>query len=175
MNLQFSAHDLQQVKQDWIAWWDDTITHPFFGIEAVDDSMAGLPFSYNEVTQVESDDLSAEQILDGIEEFGAGIHWFGGAFPTFWPNYGPGLMAAFLGSPLHIRPDTVWFDPLPTQNLEDIHPLFNSQNLWWQRVMKLTRLAAQRWKDIAIVGLTDLGGNLDILASLRGSENYCST
>ncbi len=170
MNLRFSEQDLQRVKQDWVNWWDGTITHPFFGIEAVDDSMAGLPFSYNEVTPVESDDLSAEQILDGIEEFGAGIHWFGGAFPKFWPNYGPGLMAAFLGSPLHIRPDTVWFDPLPVQHLQEIQPLFDSDNLWWQRVQKLTRLATQHWKDIAIIGLTDLGGNLDILASLRSSE-----
>ena len=170
MNLQFSAHDLQQVKQDWIAWWDGTITRHFFGIEAVDDSLAGLPFSYNEVTPVESEDLSPEQILDGIEEFGAGIHWFGGALPKFWPNYGPGLMAAFLGSPLHIRPDTVWFDPLPVENLVEIKPQYDPENLWWQQVKRLTRLATRRWKDIAIIGLTDLGGNLDILASLRGSE-----
>src|SRR5690606_3422744 len=88
----------------------------------------------------------------------------------FWPNYGPGLMAAFLGSPLHIRPDTVWFDPLPAENMTDIQPQFDPQNQWWQRVQKLAQLATQRWKDIAIVGLTDLGGNLDILASLRGSE-----
>ena len=170
MKLHYSAQDLHRVKQDWIAWWNGTITHPFFGIEAVDDSLAGMPFIYNEVTLVESEELIAEQILDGVEEFGAGIHWFGGAYPKFWPNYGPGLMAAFLGSPLHIRPDTVWFDSLPLEKLEDIQPQFDPENLWWQRVKKLTRLANERWKDSAIIGVTDLGGNLDILASLRSSE-----
>ena len=170
MNLQFSPSDLLRVKKEWIDWWDGTIEHPFFGIEAIDDSAAGTPFYYNEVTCVETNELSAEQILDGIEQFGEGIHWFGGAFPKFWPNYGPGLMAAFLGSPLHIRPDTVWFDPLGVEDLVEIQPRFDSQNLWWQRVKNLTELATQRWKGQAIIGLTDLGGNLDILASLRSSE-----
>ncbi len=170
MGIRYSQEDLQRVKQDWIAWWAGTINHPFFGIEAVDDSMAGMPFSYNEVTPVETEELSAEQILDGVEESGAGINWFGGAYPKFWPNYGPGLMAAFLGSPLHIRPDTGWFDPLSVEKLEDIQPQFDAENLWWGRVKKLTILASERWKGQAIIGLTDLGGNLDILASLRSSE-----
>ncbi|MBW6474814.1 MAG: hypothetical protein K0B14_16925 [Anaerolineaceae bacterium] len=113
------------VKQDWADWWAGTIKHPFFGIEALDDALAGTPFTYNEITPVESDELSADQILDGIEQFGMGIHWFGGAYPKFWPNYGPGVMAAFLESELHIRPDTVWFDPLGVEELEQIQPRFD--------------------------------------------------
>jgi 5-methyltetrahydrofolate--homocysteine methyltransferase len=171
MNLQFSINDMQRVKQDWTNWWKGTIDHPFFGIEAIDDEAAGIPFTYNEVTPVETDALSAEQILDGIEEFGEGIHWYGGAFPKFWPNYGPGLMAAFLGSNLRIQPDTVWFDPLGVDGLAQIKPCFNPENLWWQQVRKLTTLATERWDERVMVGFTDLGGNLDILASLRGSEN----
>ena len=164
MNLHFSEHDMQRVKQDWIDWWAGTLEHPFFGIEALDDSLAGTPFTYNQVTPVENDELSVDQILDGIEQFGEGIHWIGGAYPKFWPNYGPGVMAAFLGSELHIRPDTVWFDPLDVESLEKIQPRLDPQSLWWQRVYKLTDLATRRWQDKAMVGLTDLGGNLDILA-----------
>lgn len=79
MNLHFSEQDMLRVKQDWVDWWQGTIDYPFFGIEAVDDSRGGLPFQYNDITPVESDDLSAQQILDGIGAFGEGIHWFGGA------------------------------------------------------------------------------------------------
>jgi len=170
MNLHFTEQDMQRVKQNWVDWWNGTIDHPFFGIEAVDDSMEGIPFQYNDITSVESEDLSAEKILNGIEAFGEGIHWFGGAFPKFWPNYGPGLMAAFFGSKLNIQTNTVWFDPLGVEQLSEIQPRFESHNLWWQRVQKLTTLATRRWHGKAMVGLTDLGGNLDILASLRGSE-----
>jgi 5-methyltetrahydrofolate--homocysteine methyltransferase len=170
MNLHFSEHDMQRVKQDWMAWWAGTLEHPFFGVEAIDNALTGTPFYYNEITPMESEELSVDQILDGIEQFGMGIHWFGGAYPKFWPNYGPGVMAAFLGSELHIRPDTVWFDPLDVESLEQIQPRLDPQSMWWQRVYKLTDLATRRWQDKAMVGLTDLGGNLDILASLRSSE-----
>jgi len=170
MNLHFSDQDMQRVKQDWIEWWAGTLDHPFFGGEAVDDALAGQPFQYNEVTPVESEHLPAQDILAGVEAFGETIHWFGGAYPKFWPNYGPGVLAAFLGSELHIRPDTVWFDPLSVEQLADFQPCFDPHNLWWQRVQRLTGLATQRWQGKAMVGLTDLGGNLDILASLRSSE-----
>jgi hypothetical protein len=43
-------------------------------------------------------------------------------------------------------------------------------NPWWQRVCGVTGAAALRWGQQLSVGLTDLGGNLDILASLRGTE-----
>jgi hypothetical protein len=43
-------------------------------------------------------------------------------------------------------------------------------NFWWQRVYGLTRRAVERWGDQVAVGHTDLGGNLDILASFRGSQ-----
>ncbi|MDO9087249.1 MAG: hypothetical protein Q7U53_13665 [Anaerolineaceae bacterium] len=170
MNLRFSEQDMQRVKQDWIDWWSGTIERPFFGIEAIDDSAIETLATYYEVTAVESDEMPAERILDQIEQFGEGIHWFGGAFPKFWPNYGPGLMAAFLGSKLNIQSDTVWFDPLGVEQLSEIQPRFDLHNLWWQRVQKLTTLAARRWDGKVMVGFTDLGGNLDILASLRGSE-----
>ena len=170
MNLHFYPQDLLRIKRDWIDWWAGTIDHPFFGIEAIDDAAIETLAMYYEVTAVESEELPVEKILEQIELFGEGIHWFGGAFPKFWPNYGPGLMAAFLGSDLNIRPDTVWFDPLEAEHLVEIQPRFDPQNLWWQRVQKLTDLATQRWQGRVMVGFTDLGGNLDILASLRGSE-----
>ena len=38
------------------------------------------------------------------------------------------------------------------------------------RVQSITRRAVERWGNQVLVGITDIGGNLDILASLRGSE-----
>jgi hypothetical protein len=37
-------------------------------------------------------------------------------------------------------------------------------------VQAVTQAAVQRWGRQMSVGFTDLGGNLDILASLRGTE-----
>jgi hypothetical protein len=43
-------------------------------------------------------------------------------------------------------------------------------NPWWERVSAITRAAAAAWGDSVCIGHTDLGGTLDVLASLRGSE-----
>ena len=170
MNNRFSERDRLRVKQNWIDWWAGTIDHPFYGIEAIDDSAIDLLDDHSQVTKVESDNISSEKILVEAEQFGENIQWFGGAFPKFWPNYGPGLIAAFLGSNVNIQRDTVWFDPLPLEQLTEIQPEYDPDNIWWQRVQKLTSLAANRWEEKVMVAITDIGGNLDILAHLRGNE-----
>jgi 5-methyltetrahydrofolate--homocysteine methyltransferase len=47
---------------------------------------------------------------------------------------------------------------------------YSPDNLWWERVASVTRAAVDRWGDRVVIGHTDLGGNLDILASLRGAQ-----
>jgi 5-methyltetrahydrofolate--homocysteine methyltransferase len=42
--------------------------------------------------------------------------------------------------------------------------------MWWQRVQDLTEAAIVRWGDQICVGFTDIGGNLDILASLHTTQ-----
>jgi 5-methyltetrahydrofolate--homocysteine methyltransferase len=80
-------------------------------------------------------------------------------------------MAAFLGSRVSWTPDTTWFWPLENvHSLSDIHLAYDAANPWWVRVQAITRCAVERWGDRVLVGMTDLGGNLDILAGLRGSE-----
>jgi len=170
MNKRFSEKDTLRVKQNWTEWWAGTIDHPFYGMEAIDDGAIHLLEEYSQVTKGEFDDIFAEKILDDVEKFAENIQWFGGAFPKFWPNYSPGLIAAFLGSNLNIQKDTVWFDPLPLEQLADIQPEYNPDNIWWQRVQKLTSLATKRWEEKVMVAITDIGGNLDILAHLRGNE-----
>ncbi len=47
---------------------------------------------------------------------------------------------------------------------------YDPDNVWWRRVQALTAAAVERWEGRLAVGLTDLGGNLDILASLRDTQ-----
>jgi hypothetical protein len=112
-----------------------------------------------------------DQVLDNAQRILEATHWLGDAYPKWWVNYGPGTMAAFLGAPVRYTPDTTWFGPLPGANsLADIHPVYDPDNPWWQRVVQMTVRAVERWGDQVVVGTTDIGGNLDILASLRGSQ-----
>jgi len=51
-----------------------------------------------------------------------------------------------------------------------LHFTYNPLNLWWQRVINVTRTALERWGAQVSIGFTDLGGNLDILSSLHGAQ-----
>jgi 5-methyltetrahydrofolate--homocysteine methyltransferase len=112
-----------------------------------------------------------DQVLNDTQTSLEATWWLGDAYPKWWVNYGAGVMAAFLGSKLSWKPDTTWFWPLEgVHSLEEIQPRYDAEAPWWVRVRETTRQAVERWGDQVVIGTTDLGGNLDILASLRGSE-----
>jgi hypothetical protein len=86
-------------------------------------------------------------------------------------NFGAGLVAGFLGANVGVANNTVWFFPSEEKKISEILPVFDRDNYWWKRIIELTTIAAERWKDKACIGYTDLGGNLDIIASLRGTQD----
>jgi 5-methyltetrahydrofolate--homocysteine methyltransferase len=84
-------------------------------------------------------------------------------------------MASFLGSTPHFTGEadgwgTTWFQPLEVESLAAIEPVYDAGDAWWQHIQALTAAAVQRWGANRVIGHTDLGGNLDILASLRGTQ-----
>ena len=85
-------------------------------------------------------------------------------------NLGAGIAAAYLGANLEYESATIWFKPPRELSLAEIQPRYNADNIWWQRTLSLTRRAVQRWGDQVCVGLADLGGNLDIFASLHNTQ-----
>ena len=79
-------------------------------------------------------------------------------------------MAAFLGSGVRADPETAWFTPAGDAPIGDLNPAYDADNPWWLRVLEFTRAAVAMWGEHVAVGLTDLGGTLDVLASLRGTH-----
>jgi 5-methyltetrahydrofolate--homocysteine methyltransferase len=163
----FDENDWQRIERDWNAWWAGTLDRALVVLE-ITDPVTGADFS--QLTKFGLN-TPVEQILENWERILNHTHYLGDAFPKWWVNYGPGTMAAFLGARVSWTPDTTWFWPLDgVESLADIQPRYDPENPWWQRVQEVTRCAVDRWRGEVVVGITDLGGNLDILASLRSSE-----
>jgi 5-methyltetrahydrofolate--homocysteine methyltransferase len=97
--------------------------------------------------------------------------YYGDSWPNWWPNFGPGIMAGFLGANVHQDENTVWFETPSPPQLTDIRPEYDADNFWWSWVKEITNAAVDRWGSQVTVAHTDLGGNLDIIASLRGTQN----
>lgn len=98
------------------------------------------------------------------------IKYLGDAFPFVWPNFGPGIVAAFLGADLENGNNTVWFKPSQTQDIRDVRLEYNADNVWLGRIRAILGAALKRWGGLVQIGFTDFGGILDILASIRGTE-----
>jgi 5-methyltetrahydrofolate--homocysteine methyltransferase len=71
---------------------------------------------------------------------------------------------------VRVTEETVWFEPTEETSIEALRLEPDPENAWWQRVRDLTERAVARWGEQMLIGHTDLGGNLDILSSLRGAE-----
>ncbi|MHB9033291.1 MAG: uroporphyrinogen decarboxylase/cobalamine-independent methonine synthase family protein, partial [Anaerolineae bacterium] len=97
-------------------------------------------------------------------------HYFGDDFPHWWLNFGPGIVAGLLGTRVHSVENTVWFEPVEQKELQDLDFHYQADNPWWQRILALTEAGARAWGKAVQVSHTDLGGNLDILASFRTTQ-----
>ena len=170
LRLRFSESDWECIARDWSAWWAGGLDRPIIVLECLDyldryDPHCAAVFLGNYPL-----DTSAEAILTEFTTRLENTHYLGDSFPRFWPNFGPGIVAAFAGAQVHPAWDTTWFTPGQTVPLTGLHVDCDWQNPWWRRVDEITQAAVNRWGSELAVGFTDLGGNLDVIASLRDTR-----
>lgn len=165
--LNFTAQDWQRIERDTMAWWAGELDRPLVYLTAADPVAAPKPFNYQSNYPLS---MPADQVVDRYEPFLAATHYYGDAFPMLWINFGPGIMAGFLGGEVNSVSDpseTVWFTPARDIPIGELDVAYDADNRWWRRVQALTAAFVARYNGLLQVGHTDLGGNLDILASLR--------
>ena len=166
----FSQKDWQNIEISWKKWWNHELDRSLLVLEATD-PIHGADFSglSPHLTQY---DLSTpeNEILDKIEQQLNRIDYIGDAFPKWFPNFGAGFMAAFFGSEPEFNNGTTWFHPSNSENLVELKKPINKNQIWYQRLLNFYQEASKRWAGKINLGYTDIGGNLDTLASLLGSQ-----
>ena len=170
LELNFPDNGWELISQAWSAWWAGELERPLVVLECIEAGAEATPHyastflgNYGLATPV--DDL-LELFVPRLQA----THYLGDAFPRFWPNFGPGVLATCAGARLHAVKDTTWFSPRFEGDIADLHVDPTARDEWWLRLKALTQAAVERWGQQLSVGITDLGGNLDILASLRGTQ-----
>jgi hypothetical protein len=166
--LFFTEQDWERIRRDWTGWWAGELDRPLVMIETLEPGAAwpDVP-GYTSSLPL---DMPAEQVIDLYQAKLEATHFHGDALPKWWPNFGPGIMAGFLGANVHCVPDTVWFSPSRPVDVKDLHFTYDAGNVWWKRIRELTQAAVARWGKCVAVSHTDLGGNLDILASFLTTQ-----
>lgn len=171
LNLRFTPQDWDRMQKDWIAWWNHDLDRAM-----VVPDVYGWRQAKAFVPQFEGWDSTKvifpiDPVLDYYQGFLEKIEFYGDSWPRWWPNFGAGIIAGFQGVSIGVDENTVWFEPPDDIALEDIHIHHDQNNFWWRWVRTITQAAVTRWGNQVNIAFTDLGGNADILASLRGTQN----
>lgn len=173
MPIHFSADRWQRLKETYASWWAGDLERAVVGVELYGRDPGRSQPDVPLLTQETCTDFryTPEQLIDRIDWELSTREYLGDAFPFFNMDcFGPGVAAAFLGARLDNSSGRVWFYPAEDLPIDQIHFSYDADNPWLQRVKAIYRAAVERWQGSVIVGMTDLGGNLDVLSTFRPSE-----
>jgi 5-methyltetrahydrofolate--homocysteine methyltransferase len=158
------------MEKNTMAWWAGELDRPLVWLAAGDPALTAKPFSYQSNFPLS---MPAAEVVDRYEPFLAATRYYADAFPWWWVNFGPGIAAGFMGAQVnsvHDPSETVWFTPAEVKPIHELQLLYQADNIWWKRVKELTAAIVERWQGQLAASVTDLGGNLDILASFRETQ-----
>ena len=168
----FSSQRWEKVARNASAWWAGRLERPLVQVY-VGGQDPGRPepaLPARGFTSHYEMSVPVEAIVDRWDYDLARTKCLGDGFPHVWPNFGPGMVAGFLGCRVHNTPATTWFEPPREAELDELEFAFDPDNVWLRRIEDLLRAAMQRWDGRVQVAMTDLGGTLDVLASFRPAE-----
>lgn len=168
MNIAFSQKDWDRVQQQWTLFWQGRQKRPMVIIECWDPVFEPVRQRQSCIAQYPLE-TTADEIIEMETRHIEGIRYIGDAFPKCFLNFGPGSAAAYFGSKQHSMLDTVWFEKVH-KDLTDITIDLDKNNFWYRRKNEVIEAALKKWKDLVQVTFSDISGNLDILASLRGTN-----
>jgi len=170
--IDFGAERWQKIEADYTSWWNGELDRPIiqFVVGGRDSGRPEPSIPYHSFTAFYDMSISADAVVDRWDYELSSRKYLGDAFPYEWLNFGPGVIAAFLGAKLECGADTVWYHPEDEKDISQIDWQFNPDNDWYRRVIDICEAANRRWEGSVQIGTTDLGGNLDILSTFRPSE-----
>ena len=114
---------------------------------------------------------NAERIVARYRYFCDTHAFLGESFPNLNIDFGPGSTAAYLGSDIGFKEDTVWFKKC-LDGWDGVPKLtFDPENKRFKKHLQLAKDCRALAKDDFYVDMPDLMENIDVLASLRGAQD----
>ena len=173
MPIDFSPQRWQRIKDTYRQWWAGDLERPLIPATIAGRDPGRPQPAAPLLSQQTCADFSwsPEELIDRIDYELSCRTYLGDAYPFFNMDcFGPGVAGAFLGARLDNSSGRVWFFPPDDRPIKDIHFEYDPDNVWLKRVKAIYQAGMQRWQGSVLMGMTDLGGSLDILSTFRPSE-----
>ena len=170
--IDFSPERWNKVKNNFNRWWAGELDRPLIQITVQGHSPGQTEPELPDFSFVPFYDrsVSAEAIVNRWDYNLSCRKYSGDAFPYVWLNFGAGVLAAFVGADLLCGNGTVWFHPSEDKEIAELHFKYDPTNYWFNRIKDVAQAAMDRWDGSVLVGMTDLGGILDVLSTFRHGE-----
>ena len=174
MAIHYTHEQYEQLRNTYRRWWAGELDRSIVPIvthgHPSDVACGGPGLCFGNAWDTTIDPRDFVNAYDAAMD---SCRWHGEGYPLFRTDaFGPGVLAAFLGAIPEGMPHTVWFHP-PKKDIpiEELHFEWNDQNPCSRRVANLFEAAMEKWRGRVVIGMTDLGGTLDVLQTFRGAEN----
>ncbi|WP_095176040.1 MULTISPECIES: trimethylamine corrinoid protein 2 [Blautia] len=165
-------------KKDWEAtkqrfedyWKGENTGRPLMRVTGVKPGY--YPFQIPEEIKsksLEEKYMDPESVVRRYRYYCETHEFLGESFPNLNADFGPGSLAAYLGSEIEFQDRTVWFHPC-VKEWEDYPELkFDPENKWFKKHIGLFEECKKLIGNDFPIAIPDLMENVDVLASLRGS------
>ncbi len=174
MYIHFDKDSVKQVTENYDKWWNGTLGRPLTAVVRYHayegkGSASVPPPSQATCHQL---DIPPIELIKSWDSLKSDEKYEGDSFPFInFGFFGPGVLAAMCGGRLDNSSGAVWFYPGEKTELKDIRPHYDPENVWAKRIKDIYYAGLEYWKGAVVMGLPDLGGVMDVAASLRGTEN----
>ena len=173
MAIDFPVERWQKIKEESRLWWAGKLKRPLIQVVlngAPPDRPEPKANSPDKNKTVYDLSITSEELIDRWDYELSGRRWLGDGLPHVFVDFGPGVIAALLGARPEPRMESVWFQAVKDQPIADVQLRYDPDNVWFRRLKDIYRAGIDRWQGRALMSMTDLGGNLDILSSFRPGE-----
>ena len=171
--VRFSDKQWDRVRENYRKWWRGELGRPIlpmliYGADPGRPAPDTPPLMFGNCADLS---ITPEQIIDRADYDLSCFEYHGDSYPLMhMSHFGPGVTAAFLGATPHSVNYTVWFSVEKPVPVSELHLEYDPDNIWLRRVKDIYRAGMKKWGGGVCMGMTDLGGVLDVLASFLTTE-----
>lgn len=171
----FCKNDWPEARDKFIGWWNyENTGRPLFKIIAKRDAPPDGLTPEKAFASPEAAYLDVEELCKRYENFCKSHVFMAEAFPAIDLNFGPGSLALYLGTEPIFRPDTVWFKEWVEEGWQNAGAFaFDPSNRWFKKHVEILRRAQELAGGRYWVNIPDIVENVDILAAMRGPQDFC--
>lgn len=168
-----SKNNWEETKVKWNNYWKrENSGPPLMSIIASKEQERDVELeAHLKSRDMEDKYFNAERIVERFRYYVNTHEYLAESFPNLSIDFGPGSMAGYLGCDIVFDKNTVWYNHFVDNWIDYKKIEFDPNNYWFKKHIKLFKDVKKLTGDDFYIGIPDIIENLDILASMRGTQD----